>query len=784
VPNLLSVQEDSGVKRTRKRTESLKFDKQVVAERIHKFWSDDTTDRTVDIEARIQRYAKFRMWTEGKDFPWEDSSDVGLPDMITHSLRMQDTLHNSVMSIRPAIVTKAISGKEDSDKQEIVDNLIDYQVFIEQPGEQLIGDAADAFVNDGVYTIFTPWVREDREVVDIRFFPKIPDDQVPISYFKELIVDEFPKGEIRIKGDGWDFEVKEEDKEKILASFYTRDDDKVELVIEQTVRIFEGPKPRVVDYEDLLYPKRCSNLQIPGPSNPSGAAHVILMDYPTIDEITRHQKSGFYDLLSEEDLTAIQNASMDRSTNQAPKQQKDAMQGNTVGVTSREVTSHKTLTRVLCFDMYDIDDDGLDEDVVWWMILETKTIVKAKMLTEMWPANPPRRPFAGSQFIPIRGRYAGIGLLELLESSHDTLKMVMDQTLDAGTISNAPFFFYRAASNMKPEVMRMSPGEGYPLADPQRDVLFPTFSQTAQSFGLNIMTIVGQQQDKLAMQSEASFGRVPKGQASAMRTAEGMQTLLAQGEARPERILRRFFMGLCEMWAQIHELNQRFLPAKKKFMISGYSEKEKDPYQEIQNTKQIEGRFQFDFKANVLNTSKQMMQQTMTEILSVYMNPVNVQLGLLTPDNAYRIQRDFGKARGVDPAEKQYLTPPSPTSNEPPIFYEEVIHSILLGNPPNGTPAEGAQVHLQKLMEFMQSDEIGYFQNPFQLKLFEAWMMKVKQLAIEEVKKQQLAQAMQSFSQTQGSPSGVSKPAPDMSNPPVQNNEVIDETLPSAKGEA
>jgi hypothetical protein len=59
------------------------------------------------------------------------------------------------------------------------------------------------------------------------------------------------------------------------------------------------------------------------------------MDYPTIDEITRHQKSGFYDLLSDEDLTAIQNASMDRSTNQAPKQQKDAMQGNTVGETSR-----------------------------------------------------------------------------------------------------------------------------------------------------------------------------------------------------------------------------------------------------------------------------------------------------------------------------------------------------------------------------------------------------------------------------------------------------------------
>ena len=33
---------------------------------------------------------------------------------------------------------------------------------------------------------------------------------------------------------------------------------------------------------------------------------------------------------------------------------------------------------------------------------------------------------------------------------------------------------------------------------------------------------------------------------SALRTVAGMQTVLAQGDARPERILRRFFSGLVD----------------------------------------------------------------------------------------------------------------------------------------------------------------------------------------------------------------------------------------------
>ncbi len=111
-------------KRTRARKSDLKIDPVAIARRVVDFFDEDDQNRAADIEARLQRYAKFRMWTEGKDWPWEDCSDAAIPDMMTHSLKVQDTLHNAVMSTRPAVVSKALK-KVDSEKQGKVDELLD-----------------------------------------------------------------------------------------------------------------------------------------------------------------------------------------------------------------------------------------------------------------------------------------------------------------------------------------------------------------------------------------------------------------------------------------------------------------------------------------------------------------------------------------------------------------------------------------------------------------------------------------------------------------------------------
>lgn len=761
---LLEIQKELKIKRTRKRLESLNIDKEEISNRIHDFYTDDHLAKDTDRESRLQRYAKYRGWTEGRDWIGDVTSDIALPDMMIHALRIQDTLHNAVMSQRPAIISTAVK-KEDTDKQEMVDNLIDYQVFVEQNGEKMLEKVAEDFVNDGVYTLFIPWIKEDKKVSEVRIDDPIPEDLVPAAYFEEILEREFKEEAFSQSKDGWDW--KSDDKK---VSFYTREDARVEIVIERSVRVFDGPKVIVKEYEDVLTPARAANLQAPGPSNPGGATHVILLDYPTIDEIKSLKKSGFYDLITQEELDELEKVTMDESY-QAEKKQKEEFKGKTSDKPDKE-DSHRPLTRIVCFDLYDIDKDGLNEDVMWWMILETKTMLKAKHLTEMYPANPPRRPLSQAEFLP-----GGISLLEMIEGMHDLDKQILDQMMDAGTLGMTPFFFYRPSSNIKQEVMRLYAGEGYPVSDPHNDINFPQINNQSQAFGINMHTLTTQFTEKLTMEGDLQFGRIPAGKSSALRTSQNMQQVLGQAEARPERILRRFFQGFTEAWAQIHELNKFFLPEKKKFRIIGYTKD--DPYLEITDKKEIEGRFQFTFSANILNTSKSALQEGLTQLMSAYLNPLPIQMGLVTPENTYRLLKDWGKAWGQDP-ENKYLTPPTEGADKPKILAEEAISTIMDGQVPAGEPEEGAMAHLQKLQAFIQEEQQR--EEPFlsetEKQIFEQYFSRIAQRAQEELKQQQLQAAAANFNP--GQPGGGGQDIG--GNQIVQENELLAEDLPTSGG--
>ena len=774
------------VRRERPRVESFaRLDKQKICQRIKDFYNDDNQNRTSEIDARLQRYAKYRMWTEPKDWPWEDATNFANPDMMTASMRLQDTLHNAVMSSRPAVMAKA-TKKHDSEKTETVDHLIDYQVFVEQPGEEIVGNLAHDFVNEGFFTAYVPWVKESRQVVDVMVLGSLLEGVSPVEQFVKYLEGEFPKSELIPSKEGWDFEIREE-KKKHRASFFTRPDGDVEVEIERDAIRFEGPRVIPKDVQDVLHPARCENLQIPGPSNPMGASHVILRDFPSIDEITRLSKGDhpFYDMVNKEELDKLGIKRMDESYTERAIQ-KDIMQGAAdMKEKPKTAESHKQLTRLMVFDCYDIDGDGVDEDVIWWMILETETLLRARYLTQMFPSNPPIRPLAEGHLFPVPGRRYSIGLLEMMEGVHDLQKQFFDQGGDAGTIANAPFGFYRATSNMRPEVIRLWPGEMYPLNDPKNDVNFPQLGNQNQSFTFNMVALLQQMEERLTTIGELQLGRVPHGKASALRTVSGMQTVLSQGDARPERVLRRFFIGLTQIWKICHTLNQAFLPKNKQFMIGGHKEPGKDPYRVVEGPQKIQGSFMFDFSANALNTSKEALQMALQDLMGVYVSELAITLGVIKPDGVYRLLRDYGKAKGPDP--DKYLSPPSPMAWQPPIFVEEALAMIFDGQIPEGSPAEGAQAHLQKLLEFTQEDSFGLMPPEHVQTVFRPYVEKVSQLAQMEMQQQALLAAAQQFGQRTQQP-GKSGPAGMPQNPGgmpmLQGAEMMDETMPGAGGGA
>jgi hypothetical protein len=775
---------DVRMRRERPRVESFaKLKKEEIVQRVERFFNDDNMDRTDEIDARLQRYAKYRQWVEPKTWPWQDSSNFAMPDLMIASQRLQDTLHNAVMSSRPAVMAKALK-KHDEEKTEKVDHLIDYQVFVEQNGEECVGVLAHDFVNEGFFTAYIPWVKENRHIVDVYALGEMPPGS-PLDFFRGWLEGKFPKAGLIPTKEGWDWEIQER-KKKHKASFFTRDDGDVEVEISMDAIRFNGPKIIPKDVQEVLHPVRCENLQIPGPSNPKGAAHVILKDYPTVDELRRLRKSGFYDLMSAEDADKMGLAKKSESYTERDLQ-KDVMQGAVQQKPSPEkgAESHGQLTRLMCFDCYDVDGDGVDEDVIWWVILETKTLLRARYLTQMFPSNPPLRPLAEGHLFPVPGRRFSIGQLEMLEGLHDAQKQFLDIGGDAGILANSPFGFYRATSNMRPEVIAMSPGELYPLNDPQKDVNFPQMGNQNQAFTFNMLAFLNQMEERLSMIGELQVGRVPHGKASALRTVQGMQTVLAQGDARPERVLRRFFNGLTQIWRIIHNHNQAFLPKNKQYLIGGYEEPGKDPYRTIEGPDKIAGQFMFDFAANALNTSKEALQMALQDLMGVYVSELALTLGIIQPDGIYRLLRDYGKAKGPDP--DKYLSPPSPTALTPNVFAEEALAMIFDGQIPQGAPAEGAQAHLQKLLEFAQSEEFGQMPNEHVVGVLKPYMERVAQQAMQEKMQQQLLAATQQFGQRVAQP-GKTGPAAMPQGPGgmpmVQGGELVDEAMPGAGGGA
>src|SRR6185295_17153684 len=140
----MATETDAVESKTPPARRSLKFDTEDVVTTVLKWYDQDLQDRLDWSDRRLQRYAKLRGWLEPKTYPWPESSNVYLPLMMTDSLQMQDTLHNGVMSQRPVMSPKA-ENPADFDKGETVANLLDFQLFVEQQGEEKVASLIESF---------------------------------------------------------------------------------------------------------------------------------------------------------------------------------------------------------------------------------------------------------------------------------------------------------------------------------------------------------------------------------------------------------------------------------------------------------------------------------------------------------------------------------------------------------------------------------------------------------------------------------------------------------------
>lgn len=776
---------------------SLVKDKTDVVKGIIKLYNDDKMDRQDWVEARIQRTAKYRGWREKKMLPWEDASNAHLPIIMTDVQRTEDTLHNAVLSAHPVMNSKAVN-RGDQDKQDTVDQLIDHQVFIENRGEERIGNLISSFTQDGQFVTYNPYIKETQKATRTYLVDYPPSGVDWTTYLHSLIGEYYPQSSILPGKDQWSFKLQDVNdltgKVTVhdISTFTDDSGDKVQLICHHEDVVFDGPAIIPVELEDIVVPSRSENLQPRTMANPTGALHVTMVDYPTVDEIRRLIDSGFYDEVSNEDYDRLDTINSavplrENSDPQAQKKLQDDLSGVQSDVHSQVETA--TCTRLTHFGRADMDNDGLDEEVVYWVIEELRLLLRCRYLTEVYPVTPMRRPFAMAKYIPVNGQFYAIGLIELMESGYDIIKKTFDQMVDCGDLTNTPWGFYRPMSGIRPEKIRLGPGDMYPTNDPKNDVYYPVMNHGMQSFGQNTISMVSQILDQVTLVGQLQLGGVPAGKSAALRTTSNMQSLLQQGDARPERILRRFFTGLADIWSQFHELNGVFLPKEKMFRVMRGATKDRDPYVQLDNKAQIQGRFLFDFTASILNTNKAMAQSALQGMQSQLINPLMMQLGISTPETIYNLVHDSIRSQGQDT--DRYIRPPQgvQANDQPVLSAEDVILSISNGMFPYGQPMEQLQDHLAKLQDLVSQPDTMKFLPDWQQKMLAQYVaMKVQEMQ-QQMQQQQMMQNAQAFSQQNQQP-GQPGPKPQTAppnmgpggNPKTQGRELLNESLPGAGG--
>lgn len=757
-----------------------------VAERVVRMYRRDLDARDKGRQARLQRYAKYRQWTEGQTLPWDDASDVAIPDMMSMSQSTQDAMFNAVVATRPAIHSNA-QREDDRERERNVDLVLDTQVFEENNGERIHAEAIDYYVNEGVATIYIPWVKEMRRTRELRIFDPIPPDRFTREYLLSILRGQYAPARWRHfeagEQQGWDWRVEPTDENREgtakRVAFYTRDDRMVEMVIDHDVKAFDGPRPTPLGYDQVVCPIDVANLQPPGRSNPGGAPHVTVVEPITVAEVAQARRDGFFDLVTDDQMESMRHRREQRSDDDESHEQKRDMAGGEEGA-QQEDPLHRTLTLLRCFDVFSPGEGEPAVDMIWWVVLETKTLCKAARLTELYPFKRRVRPFAEAPFIPVPQLRDGISMLELIEGLHDLRKQTLDMGIDGQSLAVFPFGFYRPSSSINPQPIKIWPGEMQPVSDPQRDVAFPTINANGDAWTLNLFGLVGSLEEQVTLIGDVQRGRVPAGRSSALRTSGGIAQLLAQGEARPERTLRRYFAMWVDAYEIMHWMNQSFLTEAKQVAIEGVTKPEERSYATIDRNA-LKGDFRFRFDANVGNASRAAFQESLTTLLGIYVNDLTISLGIVTPENLYQMLRDLGRAVGPDTT--RYLTPPSPTSSQFRITAQEALTAVIDNQAPAGVPFEPAEEHLQTLIEFTRSDDFGLL-SPEQQAVLQGYMENVRELALAQQQAQQNAQAAGQFAQRL-QPQGTPGPDAGPPGPPQQRfsaNELADETLPTAGG--
>lgn len=508
----------------------------------------------------------------------------------------------------------------------------------------------------------------------------------------------------------------------------------VEKEVVRTEEVFNGPCLEQTPLEDVVI--------IGGEGDPKKADAVIHSSFLTASELWSGADQKIFRADAVEKI--IQGGSDSRTAGAEMganyKQQQRDQSGQTAQVGETELDRYQILEAYL---KVDVDGSGITSDVIVWVHKASRELVRATYLRRVNPSG--RIPFFNIQFHKRHGSTYAAGLVELIYSLGKEIDAMHNINVDIGILSSLPFGFYRpTASALKEEGLPVEPGIMIPVDNPQTDVFFPNLGLRT-AFGFQETGALMNQIERLTSISELNLGII--GAQGATRTATGTRAILGESSNNLSIYISRMNRGWKRALRYVFEQLQQRMPPGFEFRITG--EDGNNYWAKIETKAELCGMYDFELDANSANSNKSEQKETANLIYQMTANPIDLQLGIITPANRYEAIVNFLKVNGIKSIAK-YTT--KPTGFEISFSPVEMLDRILAGVDVKFSPQMDLQGFVTLAMEFLENEELNGQFGPAHMAVIQAKMIEAAQMlqalqqqqATASVGQQQMANTMQS----------------------------------------
>lgn len=618
-------------------------------------------------------YYRMRMrMRKDKTFPFPGASNLRIPTLEKYIRKAKAAIIGLLWSAKPKVqVIATPSGNPDGafKLEYYVDYLIDCVI---KPLKKLI-ILADRLFQDGFCFIEPIWRMEDeKQTVEVSL-EDLPPEVIQLIFQTDPRLQESLITQLaQIFDVDMSESVKAENVESLQKAIESlaRGEKKVKLIIADET------------YNNVDWNVHASEfVHVPADSflDPQKARLIAIETYEPWDVVKKKSKDGIYDESAYGIIDALQHADPEKLDSMgAIFRTTDATKALREGILrisspSRNVKIYRT------YAWYDSDGDGIEERNVFIIAPEFKVVLKRFP----FPYAHRKWPLVRFDAEVIDDRwYASRGYPELLEDIVKEIDTQHNQKIDQQTIRNAPMFTFRSGV-VNPRLVKFIPGQGIPVPgtlplDDAIKMMNNTNSNAEYSYKDEQMVLESTVQDLIG---QVDYGLQSQINRREPRTAQevGQQQQNAQTVFGLDVML--FSDSMSEVLDQSVQLLQQYLPDQVYFSVVGEGQSIHMRRDEIQGgyISRIRGNDQS------MNPGQRMQQAQLRN--QILINPLAMQLGIITPANLYYLYKRTLQDMGEYAWSQMITLPPPPPPPGPPPAITHIKTSF-----DELTDAEQAQV--------------------------------------------------------------------------------------------